>query len=601
MKFGNGFKIITTLIILSLFFISCGEKEKEEDILKDLIAIDITNNGSVSVVKEKEKIRFFAEGTFKDGSTKVLDVTKLKWHTTDSSVAYISDDGLFTAIRQGVTTITASYREIESNEVNMRIVSEEGLQSIETQIVSNSSKFFVGELYQFKAIGKYGTGDTQDMTESVTWKSSDESIATVSNSFGSHGKVTIQAAGRVEIYCFLNGINGTHIPITTEEVTINEIILSVDNNQVYIDERVKTSAVAKLSNGDEKNIINDVEWHYETTLVPDKSDDNYLSGSEAGIYKFHVSYQGHNSNTIELTVKERVGELQTLELKLSPTENIYQNETLINISIIAHYSDHDEDVTFSSYLVIEPNEVPAPYVIENSSIKFLKSGDFTLHAEYKPENAENWTISENVNIHVNELENGVTPDIGDLIINEMLVAPPTDATLGDANNDGVRSGTDDEFIEIVNVSNKILDLSKVYLSDMADNIVAAFPEGTLIRPHQVIVIFGGGNPTGNFGGATVFTLTEGNSLSLNNGGDIIFINLDEDNDNNIANDKTIFSAIYDEWNWRYGSAVLYPELETTNAEGSYKHHCNPENTDPAPTCNNYFSPGTKMDGTPFFQ
>ena len=595
----NGLKFIITFIILNLLIISCGEKENKIDDLKDLIAIDITNNGSVSVVKEKEKIRFFAEGTFKDGKTKVLDVTKLKWHTSDSATAYISEDGLFTAIRQGVTTITASYKDIQSNDVNMRVVSEEGLQSIETKIASNSSKFFVGEIYQFKAIGKYGTGDTQDMTESVTWKSSDENIATVSNSFGSHGRVTIKSTGRVEIYCFLNGINGTHVPISTEEVKINDVILSIDKTEIYIDERVKVSVVVKLSNGDEKNIINEVEWHYETTLVPNKTDDNFLSGSEEGIYKFHVSYKEHNSNTIELTVKKRVGELQSLELKLSPIDNIFQNETLITINIIAHYSDHNEDVTFDSYLVIEPNEVPAPYIIENSSIKFLKSGDFILHAEYKPEGAENWTISENINIHVNELDNGVVPNVGDLIINEMLVAPPTDSIIGDANNDGVRSGTDDEFIEIVNISDKILDLSNIYLSDMADNIIASFPENTLVRPHQVIVIFGGGNPTGDFGGATVFTLVD-SSLSLNNGGDIIFINLNEDNDGNINNDKTIFSAIYDEWSWHYGSAVLYPELETINAEGNYKHHCNPENLDPAPNCNNYYSPGTKMDGSPFF-
>ena len=594
-------KIVIYFFILTLLFISCGEKEKEIDEYQNLIAIDITNNGSVSVVKEKEKIRFFAEGTFKDGSTKVLDVSKLKWHTSDSSVAYIGEDGLFTAIRQGVTIITASYKDIESNEVNMRVVSKAGLQSIETKIASNSTKFFVKEVYQFKAIGKYGTGDTQDMTESVTWKSSDENIATVSNSFGSHGRVTIKSAGTVEIYSVLNGLESNHIPIVTEEVQIDDIILTIDKNDVYIDERVKASVVAKLSNGDEKNIINDVEWHYETTLVPTKSNDNFLSGTEVGLYKFHVSYQGKNSNTVELNVKKRVGVLQSLELKLSPTNDIYQNETLVNINIIAHYSDHDEDVTFDSYLVIEPNKVPAPYVIENSSIKFLKSGDFTLHAEYKTEDATEWTISDNVNIHVNELEQGVTPEVGDLVINEMLVAPPTDATLGDANNDGVRSGTDDEFIEIVNVSDKTLDLSKVYLSDVADNIVASFPDGTLVRSHQVIVIFGGGNPTGNFGGATVFTLAEGNSLSLNNGGDIIFINLNEDNDGNINNDTTIFSVIYDEWNWQYGSAVLYPELGTTNAEGSYKHHCNPENLEPAPTCDKYYSPGTKIDGSPFFQ
>lgn len=55
MRFGTTLNIIATLIMLSLLFISCGEKENKTDEYKDLIAIDITNDGNVSILKEHLK------------------------------------------------------------------------------------------------------------------------------------------------------------------------------------------------------------------------------------------------------------------------------------------------------------------------------------------------------------------------------------------------------------------------------------------------------------------------------------------------------------------------------------------------------------------
>jgi hypothetical protein len=586
--------IKAVMLITAFILISC-ESETTDD-FKDLIAISITNNGNLKVIKENEKIRFFAEGTFKDGSTKVLDVTKLKWNTSDSSIAYISDDGLFTAIRQGVTAITATYKEITSNDMSIRVVSSDGLQSLKVSVSGGSSKFFVGETYQFKAIGTYGTGDEQDMTEAVIWHSSNENIATISNSFGSHGRLLVKSIGSVEIYCETIGINSNHIPILTEDVSVVSVKLTLDKLDVYLDERVKVSAIAKLSNGEEKNVIDELEWHYETVLVPNKTDDNYLYADQAGIYRFHVSYKGFNSDTVELSVNERVGEIESLELILTPTDNIYQNETFIIPEVVAHYSDHNEDITslIEDWYLSPQTEA---YIFNSNGLMFTEAGDFQLYVEYTPNNMD-LLQSNTVNIHVNQLENGVKPQLNDLVINELLIAPPTDDILGDANNDGIRSGTDDEFIEIVNVTDKVLNLTNVYLSDLADNVIASFPDNTLIRPHQVIVIFGGGNPVGDFGGATVFTLNEG-SLSLNNNGDVIFININEDNDNVIGNDTTIFVSLYDEWDWHYGSAVLSPELEQTELDWDYKKHCDPTNSGTT-TCENYYSPGTRIDGSSFY-
>ncbi len=104
-----------------------------------------------------------------------------------------------------------------------------------------------------------------------------------------------------------------------------------------------------------------------------------------------------------------------------------------------------------------------------------------------------------------------------LLINEVLYDPAAD-TAGDANGDGVRDPLADEFVELFN-SNPALDISGFTLSDAAQ-VRHTFPAGTIVPSNGVIVVFGGGNPTGSFGGAIVQTATEG-QLNLNNAGDIL--------------------------------------------------------------------------------
>jgi uncharacterized repeat protein (TIGR01451 family) len=105
-----------------------------------------------------------------------------------------------------------------------------------------------------------------------------------------------------------------------------------------------------------------------------------------------------------------------------------------------------------------------------------------------------------------------------VVINEFLADPADDIT-GDANGDGTREASQDEFVEIVNVSGGDLDLSGWTLEDGA-SVRHTFPAETVVPGGCSIVVFGGGVPTGGFGGSVVQTAS-GGLLGLNNGGDAI--------------------------------------------------------------------------------
>lgn len=106
-----------------------------------------------------------------------------------------------------------------------------------------------------------------------------------------------------------------------------------------------------------------------------------------------------------------------------------------------------------------------------------------------------------------------------LILNEVLYDPPADLA-GDANGDGLRDPLADEFAEFYN-DGPALDISGYSLWD-ASSLRHSFPAGTLIPSRGVLVVFGGGNPTGAFGGATVQTASTG-QLNLNNAGDLLIL------------------------------------------------------------------------------
>ncbi|MCB9599010.1 MAG: lamin tail domain-containing protein [Sandaracinus sp.] len=113
------------------------------------------------------------------------------------------------------------------------------------------------------------------------------------------------------------------------------------------------------------------------------------------------------------------------------------------------------------------------------------------------------------------------PEAGFVVINEILADPPA---MVDVSGDGSASTTQDEFVELVNVTIVALDVSGMTISD-STNVRHTFPAGTVIPPLGTLVVFGGGGaPAGLFGGAIVQRASSG-SLGLNNDADTVTLRL----------------------------------------------------------------------------
>jgi hypothetical protein len=166
------------------------------------------------------------------------------------------------------------------------------------------------------------------------------------------------------------------------------------------------------------------------------------------------------------------------------------------------------------------------------------------------------------------------PDIPTVMINEVLADPPPDLA-GDANGDGVQNSRSDEFVEIYNYGQNLVDLGGFLITDNTGTRFV-FPTGATLMSGEAAVVFGGGEPAGSFGGSVIHVTD--NTLGLNNTGDTITL---------VAPDGT----------W-------VDRLTYTRAEGGQDRSMVRE-TDGDPESafvqhpGEPFSAGTKQDQTPF--
>lgn len=110
------------------------------------------------------------------------------------------------------------------------------------------------------------------------------------------------------------------------------------------------------------------------------------------------------------------------------------------------------------------------------------------------------------------------PALGQVVVNEFLADPPA-GEAGDANRDGSRSASQDEFVELLNGGPDPVDLSGWTLEDEVA-VRHQFAPGTSLGPSDYLVVFAGGTPTG-FSGQVV-TASSG-ALGLNNAGDQVVL------------------------------------------------------------------------------
>ncbi len=146
-----------------------------------------------------------ATGVYSDGSSEDISMEAF-WQSANLNIATIdylsqppglnTEDVVVKGVSAGNTTITASLNGITSSPASVS-VSNAILQSI--TITPTNPFTIVGDTEQFTATGGYSDGSTEDITNEVTWSSSQTGVATISNVVGSNGLATAIKEGSTTI------------------------------------------------------------------------------------------------------------------------------------------------------------------------------------------------------------------------------------------------------------------------------------------------------------------------------------------------------------------------------------------------------------------
>jgi hypothetical protein len=179
---------------------------------------------AAATIAVNNTVQLTATATYSDGSTGPLTGSSVGWTSSDTSVATVtSPGGLVTGVATGSATITVSAQGASatatvtvspSNVTRIVITTTQGSTSPQSTATISGAPATL----QFYA---YANGlSSNDVTNAVTWTSSNTSVATISTGLSSgSGMATSVAAGTTNITASIATTSGT--------VTSNTIVLTV--------------------------------------------------------------------------------------------------------------------------------------------------------------------------------------------------------------------------------------------------------------------------------------------------------------------------------------------------------------------------------------
>jgi hypothetical protein len=156
-----------------------------------------------------------AIGTFSDGSTQ--DVTAgVTWGSSDALVASVSNanaqEGFVSAIAVGAADVSATLGAV-STSIAVAVTDATLVSLVVTPPVPALAAGFTRPL---SATGTFSDGSTRDLSASVTWASSNPSVAAVSNAAGSQGLVLGLVPGTTDVRATLGPVTeSTTVSVST--------------------------------------------------------------------------------------------------------------------------------------------------------------------------------------------------------------------------------------------------------------------------------------------------------------------------------------------------------------------------------------------------
>ncbi len=157
-------------------------------------------------IPQQTELAFVATGTFADGNTQDL-TTSVLWTSLPASVATISNlpatMGEATGLEPGTATITALF----GGQLGTATLTVTSATATSLRVSPDATNLEHGGFTRFTALAEFSDGTTRDVTSSVTWTSSNASVAVVTPT----GVATSTRSGMNTVTATMNDLSGTAV------------------------------------------------------------------------------------------------------------------------------------------------------------------------------------------------------------------------------------------------------------------------------------------------------------------------------------------------------------------------------------------------------
>ncbi|WP_293745950.1 Ig-like domain-containing protein [uncultured Paraglaciecola sp.] len=262
-------------------------------------------------------------GQYTDNSNENLD-SLVTWESSDPSVASISTSGVLLAVSAGSTSITASLQGVSKTfQVTVKALTDLVISPIVMTLVIGSSE-------QLNVTGQYTDNSNENLNSSVTWESSDPSVASISTS----GVLLAISEGTTSITASFQGISET-LPIRVLQDFVSLSVTEV-TSPLKIAETFQLIATSTLANGSSQDSTSLASWSVADSEVLNVSDTGLVTALSAGTTSVTATFEG-------LSTQQNISVKALTALAISPTTVTLAIASSQQLSLSGIYSDNSNE------------------------------------------------------------------------------------------------------------------------------------------------------------------------------------------------------------------------------------------------------------------
>jgi uncharacterized protein YjdB len=285
-----------------------------------------------------------ASGTYSDGTVQDL-TTQVSWSSSDTTVLTIANSsgnqGRASAVAPGMATASATLSGITGS--TTVTVTAAVLTSI--TVAPATLSLAKGTSQGLTATGTYSDATTQDLTAQVSWTSSDNTIAAVSNGSGTQGRVTAVAVGSASVTATLSGVMSGSASVTVTAAVLNSIAVTPPNPSLAKGTQAQLAASGTYSDGTVQDLTAQVSWTSSDSTVAAVSStagtQGRVTGAGIGTATVSATLSGVTGSTT-VTVTSAV----LTSIALTPPNPSLAKGTALQLVATGTYSDGtNQDLT----------------------------------------------------------------------------------------------------------------------------------------------------------------------------------------------------------------------------------------------------------------